>query len=259
MRQLLAAALAALTFMIATAAPLRAQQAPAGASTPIPAEKPDPFGERVRTYLLSHPEVIMEAVQLLQERQKLAEAESQKQAITVHAGEIFHDPTSPVWGNTAGDVTLVEFFDYNCKYCRAVDPTIVGLQDADPMLRLAYKEFPILGAGSLAAAKVALAAQRQGKYHELHQALMSATSSVDGDTALQAAKALGLDVDRLKRDMGDPAIAETIARNQALAGALGINGTPSFVVADQVVPGAADRATFEGLISQARGSKPAKP
>lgn len=259
MRQLLAAALAASTFMIGSAAPTRAQQAPAAASTQIPADKPDPFGEQVRAYLLSHPEVIMEAVQLLQERQKLAEAESQKQAITAHAGEIFHDPAAPVGGNATGDVTLVEFFDYNCKYCRAVAPTIAELQGADPKLRLAYKEFPILGAGSLAAAKVALAAQRQGKYHELHRALMSATSSVDGDTALQAAKALGLDVDRLKRDMDDPAIAETIARNQALAAELGINGTPGFVVADQVVPGVADRAAFEGLIREARGSKPAKP
>ena len=258
MREFLAAALAASMFLIATG-PTQAQQAPPLTSTQMPLNKPDPFGEQVRAYLLSHPEVIMEAVGLLQERQQLAEAEAQKQAIANHAVEIFRDPSSPVGGNTAGDVTLVEFFDYNCKYCRAVAPTLAELQDADPQLRLAYKEFPILGANSLAAAKVALAAQRQGKYHELHQALMSATSSVDGDTALAAAAALGLDVDRLRRDMSDPAIAETIARNQALAALLGINGTPGFIVADQVVPGVADRATFEGLIREARSRKSANP
>lgn len=259
MRQLFAAALAASTFMLATAAPIQAQQTSAAATTPIPTDKPDRFGEQVRAYLLAHPEVIMEAVQLLQQRQQLAETESRKQAITARAEEIFRDPNSPVGGNAAGDVTLVEFFDYNCKYCRAVAPTIAELGGNDPGLRLVYKEFPILGPGSVAAAKVALAAHRQGKYQELQQALMSAASPVNEETALQAAAALGLDLARLQRDMGDPVIAEMLARNQALAGALGINGTPGFVVADQVVPGVADRATFEGLIREARASKPPKP
>ena len=253
MRRLLAAGLAVLTLAAAAATPAWAQQAPAGASTPVPSGKPDPFGEQVRAYLLAHPEVIMEAVQLLQERKQLAEAEAQKQAITIRADEIFRDPASPVGGNGAGDVTLVEFFDYNCKYCKAVAPTVADLRSADPALRLVYKEFPILGLGSVAAAKVALAAHRQGNYQKFHEQLMNHASPVDEAVAMQAAAAVGLDLDRLKRDMADPAIAEAIARNQALAAALGINGTPGFVLADQVVPGAVDRATLEGLIARARG------
>lgn len=252
MRQLLAAGLAALTLAAGIVAQTWAQQAPAGTSTPVPTGKSDPFGEKVRAYLLAHPEVIMEAVQLLQERKQLAEAEAQKQAIQARTDEIFRDPASPVGGNSAGDITLVEFFDYNCKYCRAVAPTVIGLQGSDRTLRVVYKEFPILGPGSEAAAKVALAAHRQGKYQELHETLMSHPSPVDEAGAMEAAAAVGLDLERLKRDMADPAIAEAISRNQALAAALGINGTPGFIIADQVVPGAVDRATLEGLIAGAR-------
>jgi protein-disulfide isomerase len=219
--------------------------------------EPDEFGEPVRAYLLAHPEVIVEAVQLYQLRQQAAQAEAVERTIAERADEIFHDPAAPVGGNASGDITLVEFFDYNCNYCRAVDPTIAEVLDADPGLRLVHKEFPILGDGSEAAARVALAAERQGKYRELHRALMSVQGSATEESALAAAAAAGLDVERLRRDMDDPAIAGAIARNRALAAALGINGTPGFVVAGQVVPGAVDRATLEGLIADARQGKAA--
>jgi protein-disulfide isomerase len=123
-------------------------------------------------------------------------------------------------------------------------------------VRLAYKEFPILGDGSDAAApRAALAAERRGKYRELHHALMSVQGSVTEESALAAAAASGLEVERLRRDMADPAIAEAIARNRALAAALGINGTPGFVIGGQIVPGAVDRATLEGLIAEVRQGK----
>ena len=232
---------------------LRAQ-APEQSSQPATAvDDPDEFGQRVRSYLLRHPEVLMEAAQILQERQRAALVDQVKQTIAARSDEIFRDPSSPVGGNPNGDVVLVEFFDYNCKYCKAVAPTVADLRSADPALRLVYKEFPILGPGSVAAAKVALAAHRQGNYQKFHEQLMNHASPVDEAVAMQAAAAVGLDLDRLKRDMADPAIAEAIARNQARAAALGINGTPGFVLADQVVPGAVDRATLEGLIARARG------
>jgi protein-disulfide isomerase len=234
-------------------------QAPAAPSTPIPDDTPDAFGAKVRAYLLAHPEVIMEAVQILQQRQQAARADLVKGVIAARARELFHDPAAPEGGNPAGDVTLVEFFDYNCPYCRSVAPTLVELRGADPGLRLVYKEFPILGPGSEAAARAALAAERQGKYQALHDALMQAREKLVEADVFGAAQAVGLDLDQLKRDMADPAIEAAIARNRALAAALGIDGTPGFVIADRVVPGALDRPTLEGLIAVARGKAKTAP
>jgi protein-disulfide isomerase len=252
MRRLLTAAVAVLILTIACADGTVAQT-PAAPSTPLPADAPDAFGARVRAYLLSHPEVIMEAVQILQQRQQAAEADAVKGRIAAHADEIFRDPSAPIAGNPRGDITLVEFFDYNCPYCRQVAPTLTDLRRADPGLRLVYKEFPILGPGSEAAARAALAAERQGKYQALHDALMQASERVAEEDVLRAAAAVGLDVEQLKRDMADPAIEEAILRNRALAAELGINGTPGFVIADRVLPGAVEKAALEGLIAEARG------
>jgi protein-disulfide isomerase len=212
----------------------------------------DEFEQRVRAYLLEHPEVIMEAMQLLQERQRAAEAENLKRVIARRSAEILNDPDAPVAGNPSGDATLVEFFDYNCPYCRRVAPAVSGLIDDDPDLRVVYKEFPILGPGSQFAARAALASRAQGRYLEFHEALMNAGEKVSEDSVLKIAREVGLDVDRLSEDMKDPAIEAAIARNLELANALGVTGTPAFVIGDHLVPGAVDRATLEGLIGQAR-------
>jgi protein-disulfide isomerase len=214
----------------------------------------DPFEQRVREYLLRSPEVIMEALQILQERQRAAEVENLKRVIAERSEEILNDPDAPVGGNPAGDVTLVEFFDYNCPYCRRVAPTVVKLKEADPDLRLVYKEFPILGPGSEFAARAALAARKQGKYVPFHNALMRATDQVTEQTVIEIAREVGLDIERLEQDMRDPAIEEAIARNLRLANALGINGTPSFVIGQEIVPGAADLETLQDLIARARGN-----
>jgi protein-disulfide isomerase len=253
MRRVAIAILAICASGIADAGPARSEEAKPAPTTPVPAGKPDEFGERVRAYLLANPEVIFEAAQLYQQRKDAAQAEIVKQTIATKANEILRDAAAPVGGNKAGDVTLVEFFDYNCKYCRAVAPTIAEVLGADAGLRLVYKEFPILGDGSAAAARVALAAERQGKYHELHGILMGASGSVTEESALSAAEGLGLDMGQLRRDMADPAIAAAIARNQALAAELGINGTPGFVIGEQIAPGAIDRGTLTDLIAKARG------
>jgi protein-disulfide isomerase len=212
----------------------------------------DPFEQRVRQYLLKNPEVIMEALQLLQQRQRAAEAENLKRTIAERSEEILNDPGAPVGGHPAGDVSLVQFFDYNCPYCRRVAPTLVELEAADPDLRLVYKEFPILGPGSQVAARAALAARRQGKYVPFHNALMQATEQVNEETVMKVARDIGLDTEQLRADMRDPAIEEAIARNLRLAEALGIAGTPSFVIGDRVVPGVADLRTLQGLIAGAR-------
>jgi protein-disulfide isomerase len=146
----------------------------------------------------------------------------------------------------------VEFFDYNCPYCRKVAPTVVELEEADPDLRLVYKEFPILGPGSQFAARAALAATKQGKYLPFHAALMQATEQVTEQSVMEIARAVGLDTEQLTADMQAPAIEDAITRNLRLANALGINGTPSFVIGQEIVPGAADLGTLQHLIARAR-------
>jgi protein-disulfide isomerase len=227
----------------------RAQVSPPMSTEPA---QLDPFEQRVRAYLLRNPEVILEALQLLEERQRAAEAENLKRVIAERSEEILNDPDAPVGGNPAGDVTLVEFFDYNCPYCRKVAPTVVELEEADPDLRLVYKEFPILGPGSQFAAQAALASRKQGKYLPFHKALMQATEQVTEQSVLEIARTVGLDTEQLTADMQAPAIQEAIARNLRLANALGINGTPSFVIGQEIVPGAADLGTLQDVIARAR-------
>lgn len=213
---------------------------------------PDEFEQRVRDYLLENPEVIAEAIQRLQERQRTAELNELQALVRRHSDELFRDPDAPVGGNPEGDATLVEFFDYNCPYCRSVAPVMIEAEAADPQLRIVYKEFPILGPNSTAAAKVALAAHRQGKYPEFHEAMMQIEGVADEASALEVAKLIGLDIERLKQDMADPKIQAMIDRNLDLAQTLRINGTPSFVAGDQILPGLTDLKTLQALIEKAR-------
>jgi protein-disulfide isomerase len=248
---------AAALLFIAAGAVWFAIGAAAQRSAPVPAasEKPvelDSFERRVRDFLLEHPEVITDALQILQERQRAAEAENLKRTIAERSDEILNDPAAPVGGNPSGDVTLVEFFDYNCPYYRRVAPTVAELEEADPDLRLVYKEFPILGPGSQFAARAALASRKQRKYVPFHNALMQADKQVTEETVMDIARAIGLDTKRLAQDMQDPAIQDAIGRNLQLASALGITGTPSFVIGDRVVPGAVELRTLQGLVARAR-------
>jgi len=220
----------------------------------------DEFERRVRDYLLANPELILEAMQRLEERRRTTETSEAGAVLAERSDEVFRDPASPVGGNLEGDVTLVEFFDYNCPYCRRVAPVMQEAELADPQLRIVYKEFPILGPGSQFAAKAALAADRQGLYVPFHEAMMEIESSADETSVLAIAAEVGLDLNRLKTDMQDPAIAEAIERNLQLALALRINGTPSFVVGKEIVRGATDLGTLQELIRLARaGGEGASP
>jgi protein-disulfide isomerase len=216
------------------------------------------FNRRVREYLINNPEVLAEAMDRLEAREKKAQQLAVKTVLKERAGELLQDPNSPVGGNAKGNVTLVEFFDYNCSYCRRVAPTMTKLMAGDPQLRVVYKEFPILGPDSLFAAKAALAAQLQDKYVPFHKAIMNRKGKVDEKFTLAAAAKMGLDVARLKKDMEAPEIAAAIEKNFKLAQALGINGTPGFVIGNQIIPGATDLKTLKTAVEQARGKRPKK-
>lgn len=163
--------------------------------------------------------------------------------------EIYQDPAAPVIGNPQGDVTLVMFFDYRCPYCKKVAPVVEQLARTDPSVRIVYKELPILGRASLVAARVALAAERQGKYIEFHRAMMETRGRVTDDTIMTVAREVGLDMARLKQDLADPEIDRMIQRNKDLAAALHIYGTPSYVINSKVARGTGDLDDFRELVT----------
>jgi protein-disulfide isomerase len=206
----------------------------------------------IHDYLMAHPEVILEAVDNYQKQQEKAATQKQAQAIVDRRQELQRTPDDPVIGNPNGDVTVVEFFDYRCPYCKSVAPGFIELYEKDGKARLVLKEFPILGPESEFAAKAALAAQKQGKYRDLHLAMMTFKGKLTNDDVRQLAAQAGIDVLKLEQDMQDPAITETINRNYALAEALGIKGTPAFIIGDELVPGAITTEEMQKRIAAVR-------
>jgi protein-disulfide isomerase len=206
----------------------------------------------VKQYLLDHPEVLVEALQLYEQRQQAAEAERMKTALTAEAEALTQDPAAPVIGNPDGDVTLVEFFDYRCPYCKRMTDTLAQLIQEDPKLRLVMKEYPILSQESLNAARAALAAQRQGKYESFHFALMEGGGGFTDDEIMAVAESVGLDVAQLQADMQDSEIEEALRRNHSLAERVGVSGTPAFIVGDTLLPGATSLEQLRALIAEAR-------
>ena len=218
----------------------------------IPALDRDAIGKIIREYLVEHPEVIEEAMQVLRERQKLAQRKRAGAAIVENGEALRAHPMSPVSGNAGGDVTVVEFFDYQCGYCKRSLRSVMDLLAADGQVRMVWKEFPILGPVSRFAARAAMAANRQGRYHEFHVAVMGARGKLTEDRVIRIATDIGLDVERLRRDMGDPAIEGYLNETAQLARKLGIRGTPAFVIGDTLVPGAADGARLKEIVADAR-------
>jgi protein-disulfide isomerase len=206
----------------------------------------------IRDYLLEHPEVILQAMQAMQERRLAAQQAQAARQVAAHQDDLLRDASAPVGGDPAGDVTVVEFFDYRCSYCRATADTVEKLVDSDARLRIVYKEFPVLGPESMLAAQAALAAHVQGKYRAFHRALMSAPEPFTLEGIVKLAANVGLDPDRLRADMAQPEIQKAIERNQALAKDLGITATPTFVVGARVVPGAMSLDMLKTLVAEAR-------
>ena len=206
----------------------------------------------IRDYLLEQPELLIEVQQALQAKRDAETALQAQQAIQIYSDEIFSDPEAPVAGNPEGAIVLVEFFDYRCGYCRRVKPTLETLLAENDDLRLVFKEFPILGPESTLAARAALASRAQGLYEPFHWALMSTDGPFDLDHILAVARSVGLDDERLARDMEEPAIDTLIDRNAVLASALAIRGTPAFVVGDRMIRGALPIGQFRTAIADAR-------
>ena len=209
----------------------------------------------VEQYLRTHPEVIEQSLLILQAQRKEEERERTSQMIAAKQAELLNDPNSPVSGNLEGDVTVVEFFDYRCGYCKRVADTVTQLQHDDPNVRVVYKDYPILGEASVLAARAALASKAQGKHLAFHEALLASEEELTPESILALATAVGLDTEKLHRDMESPSIQTTIERNQALARELGINGTPGFIIGTELVPGALELKDLKNLIRQVRQEK----
>ncbi|HLH87574.1 MAG TPA: DsbA family protein [Xanthobacteraceae bacterium] len=240
---------------------------------------PDAIGDLVKQYLATHPAALEELVkqQVVNDpaflRSVIAEltkarpddaptanapapVADSRAAIKANAQLLFGSPHQVTLGDRDGKVTLVEFFDYNCGFCKRALADTVALLEGDPKLRIVLKEFPILGPGSTDAAKVAVAVRMQdpsgAKYLAFHRKLLGAAGPADSARALAAAQDAGVDVVRLKQDMESPDVAATLAENVALARTLGITGTPSYVIGDNIVPGAIGVAALRSQIDALR-------
>ena len=210
----------------------------------------------VREYLLAHPEVLQEAMAELEKRQQVAEAEKARSAVKNHSEALFNSPRQVVLGNPQGDVTFVEFFDYNCGYCKRALNDMVELMNKDPKLKIVLKEFPVLGPSSVEAAQVAVAVRMQDKtgkkYLDFHQKLLGGRGQVDKTKALAAARDAGLDMARIEKDIKSEEVSKTLEESMKLAEALGLNGTPSYVIGNDVVIGAVGLAALSQKVQAAR-------
>jgi protein-disulfide isomerase len=198
--------------------------------------------------ILENPEIIMQAVSILRQR----DAEIAASGANTVRLELENDPGSPNLGNPEGDVTVVEFFDYNCPYCRQAGKIVQKLLGSDPNVRIIFQEWPVLGEGSMFAARAALASRAQGKYEEFHWTLMNGEGRATEASILKVARDLELDIVKLLADMESPAVELHLERSNDLARSLGFTGTPAFIVGDQTVPGMISLEKIEKLIADAR-------
>jgi protein-disulfide isomerase len=226
------------------------------AASAVTPEQRKAFKGVIKDYLLKNPIIIREAIQALQAQEEAAKQAQAAAALKTHKDQLFYDKTSPVAGNPKGDITVVEFFDYNCGYCKRVTPTLKAVMEKDPNLRVVYKEFAILGPQSITAARAALAAQKQGKYKEFHEGLMMGQSDENSIAALT--NLLGMDYSKLRKDMADPKIQQVLQKNYQLATTLGINGTPAFVIGERLFPGAIGEAALTQIIREERAKLKSK-
>ena len=202
----------------------------------------------VRHGMLSDPQILADAADALRDSQFAPVLNANRTAIETPFGSSWKGSSKP-------DVTLVEFFDYRCPYCKQVVPALDALLAKDKQLRFVYKEFPVLGPDSVHAARAALAAGKQGKYEAMHRALMAIKGQLDEPAIMKVAASVGLDVERLKTDMAAPETDRALKANVKLAEALDIHGTPGFVIGDEIVPGAVGLDELKRLIEAARRGK----
>ena len=214
--------------------------------------------ERVKELVLEaireNPEIVLEAVAIIEQQQEAGQAAATARVLSTERTMLEQDPNAPVIGNPDGDVTIVEFFDYNCPYCRQVKPHMEALLAADTNVRVVYREWPILGEGSVFAARAALASRSQDKYEEFHWAMMGLKERATEASVLRVAQEIGLDIAQLRQDMNGSEIDEHIETSMRLSRAIGFSGTPSFVIGDNLAPGLIQADEMIRLVDQARAA-----
>jgi protein-disulfide isomerase len=208
--------------------------------------------QAIEQYIRSHPEVIVQSLQSYEVKRQEDESVRVRQTIATHQEELLRDPASPVSGNLNGDVTVIEFFDYRCGYCKRVASAVTQLQKDEPGVRVVYKDFPILGEASVFGARAALAAREQGKHQAFHEAMFASETELTQEEVFAIAQRIGLDVKKLESDLQAPEWQAAIDRNHALATLLGISGTPGFVIGSELYPGALELTGLKALVAKAR-------
>ncbi|HML13443.1 MAG TPA: DsbA family protein [Xanthobacteraceae bacterium] len=248
MRLLLRSTAAALLIAVVAAAPARAQS--------FSDTQRGEIERIIKEYLLSHPELLQDVMNELEKRQTAAKAEQQTAGVREHKDVLFNSSHQVTLGNPKGDVTMVEFFDYNCGYCRRALGDMLQLLKTDPNLKVVLKEYPVLGPGSLEAAQVAVAARMQDrtgkKYLDFHQRLLGGHGPADKAHALAAAKEAGFDIARIEKDLGSDEVSETLKENMKVAEAIGLDGTPSYIIGSDVVIGAQGYDVLKEKVDAAR-------
>ncbi|MGO4705143.1 DsbA family protein [Microvirga sp. 2MCAF38] len=235
--------------MLAVGAPASAQ------NTTFNETQRQAIGEIVRDYLLKNPELLQEVIAELEKRQADQQRVAQSAVMKESKQAILSAPHSFVVGNPTGDVTLVEFFDYNCGYCKRALSDLQTLTKSDPKLRIVLKDFPVLGPESVEASRVALAAKNQlsaDKLFEYHTKLLESRGRVNGDRAIAVAKEMGLDVARLQKDMNGTDVKAALAENADLGDKLGLTGTPAFIIGDEVISGAVGLDPLKKVVASVR-------
>ncbi len=243
----------ALGFGLAAAVPALAQTATP--SSGLTAEQRKAIVGLIRETLLQNPEIIQEAMIELERRNAVAQADAQRNAVTAEKAKLVDPATSAIVGNPQGDVTIVEFMDYNCGFCKRAVEDVRALVKEDPKLKVVIKDFPILGPDSVEASRVAVAAMVQlpgAKYFDFHNKLMATKGRINGAKALEVAKEAGADVERLKKDMESAQTKSVIEDTVALGDRLGLTGTPAFILGDEVVFGAVGAPALKQKIEAVR-------
>ena len=243
------AAVALSLWLAASAAPALAQ------GQPLSPEQRKAVTDLIRETILKNPEIIQDALIELERRNTVAQADAQRNAVAAEKARITDPATSVVIGNPDGDITLVEFMDYNCGFCKRAMEDVTALSKADPKLRVVLKDFPILGPDSVEASRVAVAVKNQlqgPKYFEFHNKLMGVKGKVNAAKALDIAKEAGADIAQVKKDIEAPATKAAIEDTVALGDRLGLTGTPAFIVGDEIVFGAVGQAALKAKIDSVR-------
>ena len=215
-------------------------------------EEKQAIEELIEEFILKNPEVLLQSIEGMRERERLQVERETKEKLIALADDILHNPGDPVAGNPGGDVTVVEFIDYRCGYCKTFFTSLSALIAEDEQLRVVFKELPILGPASERAAQVALAAAQQNLYLEFHTAMMNMRGGFDEKRVFAIAEEIGLDMVRMRRDIESTEIAATLAKTRELADKLSVTGTPAIIVGSNIVRGAIDKGHLRAMVAAAR-------